>query len=85
LWPRGSVFGSQREKDEGGSTEEDFGEAMLAWQKLSRTFFARFGKSCHVFLPLMLAKTVASILGQAVTLLDTLYLIPASFAMVSRK
>ena len=29
LYPRGSVTGSRGENDEGGPTEEDFGEAML--------------------------------------------------------
>jgi hypothetical protein len=62
-----------------------FGEAMQAWQKMSRAFFSPFGKTCHVFLPVILAKDVASNLGQAVTLLYTLYLIPSSLAMFSRK
>jgi hypothetical protein len=55
------------------------------WQKMSRAFFTPFGKTCHVFLPLNLAKNVASNSGQAVTLLYKLYLIPSSLAMLSRK
>jgi hypothetical protein len=43
------------------------------------------GKTCHVFLPAISAKNVAPISGQAVTLLDTLYLIPSSLARLSRK
>jgi len=75
LYPRGSVTGSLGENDEGGPTEEDFGEAMLAWQKMSRAFFTPFGKRCHVFLPVILAKDVANTLRQEVTLLSTLYLL----------
>jgi hypothetical protein len=56
-----------------------------AWQKLSRAFFSPVGKTCHVVLSLILAKDVASNSGQAVTLLYTLYLIPSSLAMFSRK
>src|SRR5260370_41692242 len=56
-----------------------------AWQKMSRAFFAPFGKTCHVFLPLISAKDVASNSGQAVTLLYTLYLLSSSLAMFSRK
>ena len=56
-----------------------------AWQKMSRAFFATFGKTCRVFLPLFLAKDVARISRQEVTLLYTLYLIPSSLAMFSRK
>jgi hypothetical protein len=54
-----------------------------ARQKLSRAFFALFGKKCHVFLPAILAKNVAPISGQVVTLLDKLYLIPSSLARLS--
>jgi len=36
---------------------------------MSRAFFAPFGKTCHVLLPLISAKNVARISGQAVTLL----------------
>ena len=56
-----------------------------AWQKMSRAFFARFDKRCHVFLPLISAKNVASSSGQAVTLLYLLYLLSSSLAMFSRK
>ena len=85
LSPRGSVTGSQGEKDEGGSTEEDFCEAMQAWQKMSRAFFTPFGKTCHVFLPLFLAKDVANSSGQEVTLLYTLYPISSTLTMWYRK
>jgi len=47
-----------------------------AWQKLLRAFFLLFGKTCHAFLPLILAKHVANTLRQEVTLLSTLYLLP---------
>jgi hypothetical protein len=56
-----------------------------AWQKLSRAFFAPFGKSCHVFLPMILAKDVAHISRQNVTLLNILYLLSSSLAMFSRR
>jgi hypothetical protein len=46
-----------------------------AWQKMSRVFFALFGKTCHVFLPMILAKDVANTLRQEVTLLSTFYLL----------
>jgi hypothetical protein len=46
-----------------------------AWQKMSRAFFTPFGKRCHVFLPVILAKDVANTLRQEVTLLSTLYLL----------
>jgi hypothetical protein len=46
-----------------------------ARQNTSRAFFSRFGKTGHVFLPAISAKKVARILRQAVTPLDTLYLI----------
>jgi len=46
-----------------------------AWQKMSRAFFMPFGKTCHVFLPMISAKAVANISRQAVTLLSTLYLL----------
>jgi hypothetical protein len=52
---------------------------------MSRAFFSRFGKTCHVFLPAISAKNVAPISGQAVTLLDKLYLIPSSLARLPRK
>jgi hypothetical protein len=52
---------------------------------MSRAFFAPFDKTSHVLLLLILTKTVARNWGQAVTLLDTLYLIPSSLAMRSRK
>src|SRR5258708_40182631 len=45
------------------------------WQKMSRAFFTPFGKRCHVFLPMILAKDVANTLRQEVTLLSTLYLL----------
>jgi len=66
-------------------TKADFREAMRAWQKMSRAFFARFDKTCHVFSPVILAKDVERISGQAVTLLDILYLIPSPYSMLSRK
>ena len=47
LYPR-SVTASLGEQDEGGPTEEDFGEAMPAREKLSRAFFAPAGKSFHL-------------------------------------
>ena len=56
-----------------------------ARQKMSRAFFSRFGKTCHVFFSAISAKNVARILGQAVTPLDTLYLIPSSLARLPRK
>jgi hypothetical protein len=43
-----------------------------------------FGEAMHV-LALNLAKDVARILRQEITLLDTLYLVSSSLAMVSRK
>jgi hypothetical protein len=46
-----------------------------AWQKMSRAFFRAFGKRCHVFLPMILAKDVANISRQEVTLLSKLYLL----------
>ena len=52
---------------------------------MSRAFFAPFGKTCHVFLPAIPAKDVAHISRHEVTLLNALYLIPSSMAMVSRK
>jgi Thiolase, C-terminal domain len=45
------------------------------WQKMSRAFFTPFGKRCHVFLPMILAKDVANISRQEVTLLSKLYLL----------
>jgi malic enzyme len=39
---------------------------------MSRAFFMPFGKRCHVFLPVILAKDVANTLRQEVTLLSTL-------------
>ena len=56
-----------------------------AWQKMSHAFFSPFGKTCHVVLALNLAKDVAHILRQEITLLDTLYRNLLSLAMVSRK
>ncbi len=56
-----------------------------AWQKMSRAFFVPLGKTCHVFLSLFLAKDVAHISRQNVTLLNTLYLLSSSLAMFSRK
>jgi hypothetical protein len=50
-------------------------------QKRSRAFFTPFGKTCHVFLPLNLAKTVAFILEQEITLLSKLYLYTSLLAM----
>ncbi len=44
-------------------------------QKMLRTIYSSFGKRCHVFLPLIAAKTVAFISRQEVTLLNKLYLI----------
>ena len=52
---------------------------------MSRAFFPKVGKTSHVFLLLILAKNVARNWRQAVTLLNTLYLIPSSLAMVFRK
>jgi hypothetical protein len=46
-----------------------------AWQKMSRAFFTPLGKTCHVFLPAILAKDVANISRQKVTLLSQLYLL----------
>ena len=56
-----------------------------AWQKTSRAFFSPFGKTGHVVLPPIVAKDVANILWQEVTLLNTLYRISLSLAMLSRK
>jgi hypothetical protein len=55
------------------------------WQKMSHAIFSPFGKTCHVVLALNLAKDVAHILRQEITLLDTLYRNFLSLAMVSRK
>jgi predicted N-acyltransferase len=46
-----------------------------ARQKMSRAFFAPIGKTCHVLLLLILAKTVARNSGQEVTLLFSLYIL----------
>jgi hypothetical protein len=46
-----------------------------AWQKLLRAFFSLFDKTCHAFLPMILAKDVANISRQAVTLLSKVYLL----------
>jgi hypothetical protein len=54
-----------------------------AWQKMSRAFFRAFGKRCHVFLPMILAKDVASISRQEVTLLSTLYLLSLTIGNAS--
>jgi hypothetical protein len=54
-----------------------------AWQKMSRAFFTPFGKRCHVFLPMILAKDVASTLRQVVTLLSTLYLLSLTIGNTS--
>jgi hypothetical protein len=70
-----------RKKDEGGPTEADFGEAMHAWQKMSRAFFSPFGKTGHVFLPVFPAKDVAYISRQEVTLLSKLYPLTSNLAM----
>jgi hypothetical protein len=43
--------------------------------------FSPFGKTCHAFLPMMLAKDVANISGQEVTLLDKVYPIPSTLTM----
>jgi len=58
---------------------------MHVWQKMSHAIFSPFGKTCHVVLALNLAKDVAHILRQEITLLDTLYRNFLSLAMVSRK
>jgi hypothetical protein len=44
-----------------------------------------FGKTGHVFFPLMLAKDVAQISRQEVTLLNILYLIHSPLAMLCRR
>ena len=44
-------------------------------QKMSHAFFTPFGKTCRVFLPVILAKDVANTLRQEVTLLSKLYLL----------
>jgi hypothetical protein len=46
-----------------------------ARQKMSRAFFTPFGKTCHMLLPVILAKDVANTSRQEVTLLSTLYLL----------
>jgi hypothetical protein len=48
-----------------------------------RAFFSLFGKTCHAFLPMILAKDVANTLRQEVTLLSTLYLLPISIGNAS--
>jgi hypothetical protein len=48
---------------------------------MSRAFFTPFGKTCHVFLPMLLAKDVAHTSRQAVTLLYKLYLLSSFLAM----
>jgi hypothetical protein len=58
-------------------------EAMQAWQKMLRAFFPLLGKSCHVFLPMILAKDVASISRQEFTLLSTLYLLSLTIGNAS--
>src|SRR6266567_5228612 len=55
------------------------------WQKMSRAFFTPFGKRCHVFLPMILAKDVANISRQEVTLLSKLYLLSSPLTMWHRK
>jgi hypothetical protein len=40
-----------------------------AWQKMSRAIFSPLGQTCHVFMPAILAKDVAHISGQEITLL----------------
>jgi hypothetical protein len=52
---------------------------------MSHAIFSPFGKTGHVVLALSLAKDVAHILRQEITLLDTLYCNFLSLAMVSRK
>jgi hypothetical protein len=54
-----------------------------AWQKMLRAFFSLFGKTCHTFLPMILAKDVANTSGQEVTLLFTLYLLPFTIGNAS--
>jgi hypothetical protein len=54
-----------------------------AWQKMSRAFFTPFGKTCHVFLPMILAKDVANTLRQEVTLLYKLYLLSITISNAS--
>ncbi len=53
-----------------------------ARQKMSRAFFTPFGKTCHMFLPVISAKDVANTSRQEVTLLPTLY--PLSFPLTIR-
>jgi len=50
---------------------------------MSRAFFTPCGKSCHVFLPMISAKTVANTLRQEVTLLSTLYLLSITIGNAS--
>ena len=52
-----------------------------AWQKMSRAFFTPFGKTCHAFSSMILAKDVANISRQEVTLLDKVYPIPSILTM----
>ena len=52
LYPRRSVTGSQGEKDEGGPTEEDFGEAMHIVRPWHRTLPARAGRKPRPVVPL---------------------------------
>jgi hypothetical protein len=56
-----------------------------AWQKMSRSFFSPFGKTCHVLLPMISAKDVTHISRQEVTLLNILYLVSSPLALFSRQ
>ena len=56
-----------------------------AWQKMSRSYFSPFGKTCHVLLPMISAKDVTHISRQEVTLLNILYLVSSPLAIFSRQ
>ncbi len=56
-----------------------------ARENMSRAFFSPFGKTCRVFLPVILAKDVASTSRQEVTLLTTLYLLSSPLTIRYRK
>jgi hypothetical protein len=82
LRPGSNVQESKGKKGMAELAEEDFGEAMHAWQKMLRAFFSLCGKTCLAFLPMILAKDVANTLRQEVTLLSTLYLLLLPLAML---
>jgi hypothetical protein len=56
-----------------------------AWQKMSPALFTPFGKTCHVFLPMMRGKRCCVLLRQEFTMLNKLSLLSFPLTLQQRE